>query len=120
MIKIFSRFMSISVIFVNNNMENVCYLYPNNCLEFWFLLQKMNTVTSENAKNANDSTPEEMGDRVRLKKQLGLLEGVAIILGIIFGSGQYDIYNKYASRLNGIISAPFVESSTQRFSCVYV
>lgn len=46
----------------------------------------MNTATSENAKNA-DSTSEDTGDRVRLKKQLGLLEGVAIILGIIFGSG---------------------------------
>lgn len=45
----------------------------------------MNTTT-ENVKSA-DSTPEEKGDRVRLKKQLGLLEGVAIILGIIFGSG---------------------------------
>lgn len=27
-------------------------------------------------------------DRVQMKKQLGLLEGVAIILGIIFGSGK--------------------------------
>jgi len=49
---------------------------------------KMNTATSENVKSA-DSTPEETGDRVRLKKQLGLLEGVAIILGIIFGSGIF-------------------------------
>jgi hypothetical protein len=46
----------------------------------------MNTSASENVK-ITDSTPEETGDRVRLKKQLGLLEGVAIILGIIFGSG---------------------------------
>lgn len=28
------------------------------------------------------------GDKVQMKKQLGLLEGVAIILGIIFGSGM--------------------------------
>lgn len=27
-------------------------------------------------------------DKVKMKKQLGLLEGVAIILGIIFGSGM--------------------------------
>lgn len=27
-------------------------------------------------------------DKIRMKKQLGLLEGVAIILGIIFGSGM--------------------------------
>lgn len=29
-------------------------------------------------------------DKVKMKKQLGLLEGVAIILGIIFGSGKYS------------------------------
>lgn len=50
----------------------------------------MNTATPDNVKSV-DSIPEETGDRVRLKKQLGLLEGVAIILGIIFGSGQYII-----------------------------
>lgn len=55
---------------------------------FFFFCQKMNTATSESRKTA-DSAPEEKGDRVRLKKQLGLLEGVAIILGIIFGSGKY-------------------------------
>jgi hypothetical protein len=30
---------------------------------------------------------EESDKRVRMKKRLGLLEGVAIIIGIIFGSG---------------------------------
>lgn len=34
----------------------------------------------------------EKDERVQMKKQLGLLEGVAIILGIIFGSGIH-IYN---------------------------
>lgn len=33
------------------------------------------------------TTPEAEDDRVKMKKQLGLLEGVAIILGIICGSG---------------------------------
>lgn len=35
-------------------------------------------------------------DRVQMKKQLGLLEGVAIILGIIFGSGmlKLNVVNK--------------------------
>lgn len=28
-------------------------------------------------------------EKVKMKKQLGLLEGVAIILGIIFGSGMH-------------------------------
>lgn len=33
--------------------------------------------------------PQENGnDKVQMKKQLGLLEGVSIILGIIFGSGK--------------------------------
>lgn len=32
-------------------------------------------------------TPMEE-DKVRMKKELGLLEGVAIILGIILGSGR--------------------------------
>ncbi|KAE8574048.1 Y+L amino acid transporter 2 [Halyomorpha halys] len=32
---------------------------------------------------------EDKPDKVRLKKELGLLEGVAIILGIIFGSGIF-------------------------------
>lgn len=33
--------------------------------------------------------PNENGnDKVQMKKQLGLLEGVSIILGIIFGSGK--------------------------------
>lgn len=50
----------------------------------------MNTATSDNVK-ITDSTPEENGERVRLKKQLGLLEGVAIILGIIFGSGEFRL-----------------------------
>lgn len=31
----------------------------------------------------------EPGDKVKMRKQLGLLEGVAIILGIIFGSGIF-------------------------------
>jgi len=30
---------------------------------------------------------EDSGKRVCMKKQLGLLEGVAIIIGLIFGSG---------------------------------
>lgn len=30
----------------------------------------------------------ENNDRVQMKKQLGLTEGIAIILGVIFGSGK--------------------------------
>jgi hypothetical protein len=34
----------------------------------------------------NDDEPKE---RIKMKKELGLLEGCAIILGIIFGSGIF-------------------------------
>lgn len=35
-------------------------------------------------------TPEDADDgKIKMKKHMGLLEGVAIILGIIFGSGRY-------------------------------
>lgn len=41
----------------------------------------------------NSITPDnEKGGKIKMKKQLGLLEGVAIILGIIFGSGNYNIH----------------------------
>lgn len=33
-----------------------------------------------------EGTPVEEG-KIRMKKELGLLEGIAIILGVIFGSG---------------------------------
>lgn len=40
---------------------------------------------------ANSLPPTEPGnsERVKMKKELGLLEGCAIILGIIFGSGIF-------------------------------
>lgn len=42
-------------------------------------------------KNVNDT------NKIQMKKQLGLLEGIAIILGIICGSGKvlYDLYSFY-------------------------
>lgn len=41
-------------------------------------IEQMQRMTDEN---------DDVGNKVKMKKQLGLLEGVAIILGIIFGSG---------------------------------
>lgn len=35
----------------------------------------------------NTGVMDEDNGKVKMKKELGLLEGVAIILGIIFGSG---------------------------------
>lgn len=43
------------------------------------------------SSDVGPSIPTESGDnngKVQMKKQLGLIEGVAIILGIIFGSGK--------------------------------
>lgn len=39
--------------------------------------------------NKRGDSVESSNSRVQMKKQLGLLEGVAIILGIIFGSGIF-------------------------------
>lgn len=46
----------------------------------------------ELVQSPTDSLPptgEENNERVTMKKELGLLEGCAIILGIIFGSGIF-------------------------------
>ena len=48
----------------------------------------LNSPTSVNTMDEIFSVMEKESDeKVRMKKQLGLLEGVAIIVGIIFGSG---------------------------------
>lgn len=44
----------------------------------------MELVSPSEQQLVNDA----QDNTVRMKKQLGLLEGVAIILGIIFGSGM--------------------------------
>ena len=41
------------------------------------------------APNNRSSDSAPAAEKVQMKKQLGLLEGVAIILGIIFGSGIF-------------------------------
>jgi hypothetical protein len=48
--------------------------------------------TTEDMLLSPTETPqvEVLEEKVKMKKQLGLLEGVAIILGIIFGSGEFS------------------------------
>lgn len=54
--------------------------------------KELNSPAEEGLISPTVEQMERMADendgKVRLKKQLGLLEGVAIILGIIFGSGN--------------------------------
>ena len=45
-------------------------------------------LAENGASNNKELTPEN--DKVRMKKELGLFDGVAIILGIIIGSGMYQ------------------------------
>lgn len=50
-------------------------------------MEALSPTDTERAFIPKDSP--EHSDKVKMKKQLGLLEGVAIILGIIFGSGIF-------------------------------
>ncbi|CAD6994667.1 unnamed protein product [Ceratitis capitata] len=47
------------------------------------------TVSNGAVGGQREGSTESNNSAVRMKKQLGLLEGVAIILGIIFGSGIF-------------------------------
>lgn len=48
--------------------------------------RELQPINADNHESKNNSG---LGEKVQMKKQLGLLEGVAIILGIIFGSGNF-------------------------------
>ena len=58
---------------------------------------------------------EKGEEKVKMKKQLGLLEGVAIILGIIIGSGDVDQPNRimvtFATNRNLCLSKGSLERS---------
>lgn len=51
------------------------------------LIQSPTSSAGENKENNKNEAAED--NRVVMKKELGLLEGCAIILGIIFGSGIF-------------------------------
>lgn len=51
-------------------------------------IQLINSDDEGSILSPSDNRRKPMG-KVQMKKQLGLLEGVAIILGIIFGSGIF-------------------------------
>lgn len=49
------------------------------------------TMLSANNDGGNEEADEKSEEGVRMKKELGLMEGVSIILGIIVGSGKIRI-----------------------------
>lgn len=51
--------------------------------------RRTHSFNEEFIRLPSDNQQKPMG-KVQMKKQLGLLEGVAIILGIIFGSGIFN------------------------------
>ena len=51
------------------------------------LASPANSVETPNGQTDKDKT----SDKVQMKKEIGLLEGVAIILGIIIGSGKTSL-----------------------------
>lgn len=51
--------------------------------------KKSGTVQSPSSHLLMTPVEEKANEKVKMKKELGLLEGVAIILGIIFGSGIF-------------------------------
>jgi len=54
-------------------------------------IQLINSDNEESIHLPSNNGQKSMG-KIQMKKQLGLLEGVAIILGIIFGSGILNLY----------------------------
>lgn len=53
-------------------------------------IQLINSDDEGSIRLPSDNQQKPMS-KVQMKKQLGLLEGVAIILGIIFGSGMFNL-----------------------------
>lgn len=49
---------------------------------------EMALYSAPNDNNAISDPKKSDNEKVQMKKQLGLIEGIAIILGIIFGSGK--------------------------------
>lgn len=68
--------------------------------------QPLNAAENGVAKE-KESSPES--DKVRMKKELGLLDGVAIILGIIIGSGITSLL-KCKIRLRSIIHSSLTQN----------
>jgi len=87
-------FISTSGLWVNSfnlgKLEARLIDYISYDLDFDRMTSEMQREKSASATlmSMKDPYDKDGDDRVRMKKQLGLLEGVAIILGIIFGSGK--------------------------------
>ena len=62
---------------------------------FWTMWFCVQYEAMHNSETSEPLTPAHHNPKVKLKKELGLLEGVSIILGIIIGSGQSLLSNTY-------------------------
>ena len=67
--------------------------------------QPLNLAEDGESRN-KESTPED--DKVRMKKELGLLDGVAIILGIIIGSGNQIEMSPVSKNIRFNIWYPYI------------
>lgn len=50
---------------------------------------ELQSPTEDNLISPSKDSNEIADEKIKMKKHMGLMEGVAIILGIIFGSGKY-------------------------------
>ncbi len=86
-------------------------------------------LVSPNSEVLPPFSQENGADKVQMKKQLGLLEGVSIILGIIFGSGNFSNNKSCASYrvriemhfkvFGSFFSSKFKYKAMMRFSSKY-
>lgn len=50
---------------------------------------ELQSPTEDNLISPSNESNDIGDEKIKMKKHMGLMEGVAIILGIIFGSGKY-------------------------------
>lgn len=77
-VELLSCNLNFSLLKVNSNFKKM----GKNKIE----LREMQSINGSKTINGSN-------EKIQMKKQLGLLEGVAIILGIIVGSGNYKLFN---------------------------
>lgn len=64
-------------------------LVPRQVFEMPSTTATTTTTTAENSKDVQNCDSSSQGSGVKLKKRIGLLDGVAIIVGVIVGAGIF-------------------------------